>query len=295
MEQTTSNLRNRQRTIAVLYLVMASILWSLGGVMIKGVEGNPLAIAGMRSVFASLLFWAIIRKPKFTWSRDQILCAFAYAATVILFVIANKMTAAANVILLQYTAPIYVALFGFLVLKERTTELDWITIFIVVAGMALFFADDLDTRGLCGNILSVIDGITYAAVILLMRKQKNEGSLDAILLGNILTAVIGLPFAAQSPPSASTMISLVIMGVFQLGLPYLLFALAIKSVSALDAALIPVIEPVLNPIWVFLLMGEVPGKWALLGGAIVFSAITFRCLYTAVKSKEESIVDYSEK
>ena len=255
--------------------------------MIKGVEGTPLAIAGVRSVFASILFLAFIRKPKFTLSRDQVLCAIAYAATVILFVTANKMTAAANVILLQYTAPIYVALFGFLILKERTTGMDWVIIFVVVGGMALFFADDLDTRGLWGNILSVIDGITYAAVILLMRKQKDEGSLDAILLGNIFTAVIGLPFAVQSPPSGSDLISLVIMGVFQLGLPYLLFALAIKSVSALDAALIPVIEPILNPIWVFLLMGEVPGKWALLGGTIVFAAITFRCLYTAAKSKKE--------
>lgn len=286
MEQTTGTRWNKQRTIAIIYLVMASILWSLGGVMIKGVEGSPLAIAGIRSIFASLLFWAVIRRPKFTWSRDQILCALAYASTVILFVMANKMTAAANVILLQYTAPIYVALFGFLVLKEKTTGMDWITIFVVVAGMALFFADDLDTTGLWGNILSIIDGITYAAVILLMRKQKSEGPLDAILLGNILTAIIGTPFAIGSPPSASTLFSLLLMGVFQLGLPYILFALAIKWVSALDAALIPVIEPILNPVWVFLMMGEVPGKWALVSGAIVFTAITFRCVVSALKPKE---------
>ena len=215
----------------------------------------------------------------------------AYAATVILFVIANKMTAAANAILLQYTAPIYVALFGFLVLKERTIAADWITIFVVVAGMALFFADDLDTRGLWGNILSIIGGITYAAVILLMRKQKKEGSLDAILLGNIITAIICTPFAIGSTPSASALFSLLIMGVFQLGLPYILFALAIKSVTALDAILIAAIEPVLNPVWVFLIMGEVPGKWALLGGTTVFSAITFRCVVTIAKTKEESPVD----
>ena len=156
--------------------------------------------------------------------------------------------------------------------------------------MALFFADDLDNS--LGNILFVIDGITYAAVILLMRKQKMKAP-RCHTAGNIFTGVIGLPFAVQSPPSGSYLISLVIMGVFQLGLPYLLFALAIKSVSALDAALIPVIEPILNPIWVFLLMGEVPGKWALLGGTIVFAAITFRCLYTAAKSKKEGIAESS--
>jgi drug/metabolite transporter (DMT)-like permease len=291
MEQPTGILSRKSRSTSILYLITASVLWSLGGVFIKGVELNPLAIAGMRSIFASLFLWAVIRKPKFTWSRDQILCAVAYSATVILFVIANKMTTAANVILLQYTAPIYVALFGFLVLKEKTTRADWVTIIVVLGGMALFFGDNLDTRGLWGNILSIIDGITYATVILLLRKQRDSGSLDAILLGNIFTAIIGIPFMFQSVPSTSAVFSLLFMGVLQLGLPYILFALAMKSVSALDAALIPVIEPVLNPIWVFLLIGEVPGKWALAGGVIVILAVTYRCVFTTKRTARKSTAE----
>ncbi len=285
MQHATNISQDKSRTTAIIYLVITSILWSLGGVMIKWVEWNPFAIAGMRSVFASLLLWAVIRRPKFTWSKEQILCAAAYAATVIIFVAANKMTTAANAILLQYTAPIYVALFGFVVLKEKTTRMDWFTIFIVLAGMALFFADNLDTKGFWGNILSVIGGITYATVILLMRKQKEGGSIDAILLGNILTALIGIPFMLQSVPSLPTMFTLSLMGIIQLGLPYILFALALKSVTALDAALIPVIEPILNPVWVFFMIGEVPGNWALIGGVIVLTAITGRCVYAATTTK----------
>jgi len=289
MEQSTDIRPGKPRLVAVFYLVAAAVLWSLGGVFIKEVEWNPMAIAGMRSAFASVLMWAVLRKPRFTWSRDQVLCAAAYAVTVILFVIANKLTTAANAILLQYTAPIYVAVFGFLVLKEKTTRLDWITIIITVGGMTLFFADSLDARGLLGNILAVIDGMTFGAVILLMRKLKDSGSMDAILLGNIFTAAVGIPFMFQSyPPSSSTVLTLMLMGVVQLGLPYILFALAIKSVSALDAALIPVIEPVLNPIWVFLLIGEVPGKWAITGGVIVLAAVTYRCVFTTVKTSPKS-------
>lgn len=291
MEKSAATQPGRARFIAILYLIAAAVLWSLGGVFIKEVAWNPIAIAGMRSAFASLLMWAVVRKPKFRWSRDQILCALAYSATVIIFVAANKLTTAANVILLQYTAPIYVALFGFAVLKEKTTKSDWVTIFVVIGGMTLFFADNLDARGMWGNILSIIDGMTYATVILLMRKQKDEGSLDSILLGNIFTAVIGLPFVFQSPPSSSMMFTLFIMGIVQLGLPYILFALAMKSVSALDAALIPVIEPILNPIWVFLLIGEVPGKWALVGGTIVLAAVTLRCVLTLQKPDQQKLAD----
>ncbi len=262
--------------------------------MLKSLEGNPLAFAGIRSIFASLLIWAVLRKPKITLSRDQVLCALAYALTVTIYIIANQLTAAANVILLQYTAPVYVAVFGFIVLKERTTKMDWIIILTVLAGMALFFADDLDGKGLLGNILSVIDGITYAGVIILMRKQK-EDSLNAVLLGNIFTVIIGLPFAIKFPPSLPDVGTLMVMGIFQLGLPYILFALAIKSVTALDAALIPVIEPILNPIWVFLLIGEVPGKWALLGGVIVFAAVTLRCLYTTARPVSTSPIEKSQR
>jgi drug/metabolite transporter (DMT)-like permease len=211
------------------------------------------------------------------------LCAFAYSATVILFVVANKLTTAANVILLQYTAPVYVALFGFAVLKEKTTKTDWITVIVVLGGMVLFFLDDIDTTSILGNALAVLSGMTFSAVVLLMRKQKNGSPLESILLGNIITAVVGIPFMFQTAPSSTTWAGLILMGTLQLGLPYILYSAAIKSVSALEAVLIPVIEPIVNPIWVFLMIGEIPGKWSIIGGAVVLIAVTFRCAIAAVR------------
>ncbi|KXG75733.1 DMT family transporter [Thermotalea metallivorans] len=269
---------------AIIFLIMASLLWSLGGFFIKWIQWNPVAIAGMRSAISAVLIWIVLRKPKFHWSKEQILCALAYAATVILFVIANKMTTAANAILLQYTAPIYVALFGFVVLKEKTTTLDWVTIIFVVGGMLLFFIDDFDTKSFWGNVWAIVSGMSFATMVLLLRKQKDGSPLESVLLGNILTAMIGIPFMLQSAPSSSSWIGLILLGTIQLGLPYILYSIAIKSVSALEAVLIPVIEPIVNPIWVFIMLGEVPGKWAMIGGIVVLGAVTFRCIMGATRN-----------
>jgi len=139
---TTENERS-VRSKAIIYLIGAAVLWSFGGVLIKMVSMNPLGIAGMRSAIASLLILAIIRKPRINWSFAQIGGAFAYAATVILFVAANKMTTAANAILLQYTAPVFVAVLGAWLLKEYPKSYDWITMILVLGGIVLFFLDEL--------------------------------------------------------------------------------------------------------------------------------------------------------
>jgi drug/metabolite transporter (DMT)-like permease len=283
MDKNYVRSQNKSRPLAILYLIIASLLWSTGGFFIKWIQWNPIAIAGMRSAISSALIWLVLRRPKFNRSKEQMLCAFAYSATVILFVVANKLTTAANVILLQYTAPVYVALFGFAVLKEKTTKTDWITIIVVLGGMVLFFLDDIDTTSILGNALAVLSGMTFSAVVLLMRKQKNGSPLESILLGNIITAVVGIPFMFQTAPSSTTWAGLILMGTLQLGLPYILYSAAIKSVSALEAVLIPVIEPIVNPIWVFLMIGEIPGKWSIIGGAVVLIAVTFRCAIAAVR------------
>jgi drug/metabolite transporter (DMT)-like permease len=149
--------------------------------------------------------------------------------------------------------------------------------------MVLFFMDDIEMKSILGNIIAIISGITFAAVVLLMRKQKNESPLESILLGNLLTAIIGVPFMFQSVPSSSSWVGLILLGTIQLGLPYILYAKAIKSVTALEAVLIPVIEPIVNPIWVFLLLGEVPGRWSILGGIVVLVAVTLRCIIGIAK------------
>lgn len=293
MIETDSSNLSKERPRAILLLVGTAILWSLGGLLIKSVDANPLAIAGSRSAIAVVLLLLVLKKPKMTWSFAQIGAALAYAVTSILFVTATKTTTAANAVLLQFTAPIYVALFSAWLLKERTKLLDWITIFLVIGGMVLFFLDNLSTKSILGNGIGAASGVSFALFIIFMRMQKDGSPLESILLGNILTAAIGLPFLSQSVPDVSGWLYLVILGVVQLGIPYILFSHAIKHVTALEATLIPVIEPLLNPVWVFLMLGEAPGLLAVIGGFIVLSAITVRCVLAALPSPIKELMHNS--
>lgn len=276
---------NNKRLRAIWLLVITALLWSLGGMLIKSVNAHPLAIAGVRSAIAAGVFLLVLGKPKLTWSRPQIGGALAYAGTVTLFVAATKETTAANAIFLQYTAPIYAALLGTWLLKERTRLWDWVSVLVVIGGMALFFVDNLSTTGVLGNVLAVLSGISFAFQAVFMRMQKDGSPWESVLLGNILTAVIGLPFLALSWPNASGWLFLLILGTVQLGLPYMLYAQAIKHTTALEAILIPVIEPILNPLWVFLLLGEKPGPWSFVGGFIVLAAITLRCVLAELSGR----------
>jgi drug/metabolite transporter (DMT)-like permease len=265
-----------ERHRAIGFLIATAILWSSAGLLIKMISWNPIAIAGMRSAIATLVLLVFLRRPHLTWSSAQIGGALAYTATVILFVLANKLTTAANAILLQYTSPIFVALLGAWFLGERATRLDWTTIFVVIGGMTLFFLDDLTTGGLWGNVCAIASGVTFACFVLFMRKQKNDSPLESVFLGNILTALIGFPFMFEAMPSASSWVGLILAGVLQLGLSQVLYAAAIKHVAALEAVLIAVVEPILNPVWVLLVMGEAPGPWALLGGLVVLVSVMIR-------------------
>ena len=276
-----------ERYTSIVFLIVTAVLWSLGGLLIKLVTWNPVAIAGMRSAIAAVLFIIYIRKPKFTWSFAQIGAALSYAATVILFVSANKMTTAANAILLQYTAPIFVAVFGFWFLKERTKLVDWLAILFVFAGMSLFFLDELSIDGMWGNIVAILSGVSFAGLAMFMRMQKSGSPIESILLGNIITALIGIPFMFRSMPDASSWLGLLLLGVVQLGLSYILYSYAIRHVTALEAVLIPVIEPILNPVWVLIFLGESPGTWAIAGGAIVIVSVTVRCLLPVLSNKAE--------
>ncbi len=274
----------KERPRAIIYLIITAILWSFGGLLIKSISSNPLAIAGVRSGISAILILFATGKPKLNWSFAQIGAALSYSATVMLYVIANKHTTAANAILLQYTAPVYVAVLGGWLLKEKVRRADWVTIIIAIGAMVLFFADDIGAGGVFGNLLAAGSGLAFALFAIFMRMQKDGSPIESVLLGNILTAIIGIPFVFRDMPDAKGWMYLVVLGLVQLGLPYILYSKAIKHVTALEASLIPIIEPILNPVWVFLVLGEIPGKWALVGGAIVITVITGRCLLSIRES-----------
>jgi drug/metabolite transporter (DMT)-like permease len=270
-----------------LAVLLATVLFSTGGVLVKWIPGHPLAIASLRSVIATPILLAFLRKPRFTWSGAQIGAALAYAGVVVGFVVATKLTTAANAIILQYTSPIYVALLGSWLLQEKTTCLDWLTIAFVFAGLVLFFFDKLTASGLAGNLIAVGSGLCFAFLLVFLRKQKHGSPIESVILGNIITALIGAPFLLRSFPPVSGWLGILLLGVFQLGLPYVLFTRGIRNVTALEAVVIKGIEPILNPLFVYLIIGEKPGSWAFIGAVVVFIAVTGRSIAAAIQSKKK--------
>ncbi|MBS0630764.1 MAG: DMT family transporter [Verrucomicrobia bacterium] len=274
-------MKDSEHRRAVGQLLLAALCWSLGGLLIKSVDWPPLAVSGGRGLIAALYLTLTARGPlRFTWSPVQLGAAVAYASCTATFVAATKLTTAANAILLQYTAPVWVALLGVWFLGERASRADWLAIGATFGGMLLFFwSAGLQLTGAMGIILGVASGVSFAAMAVLMRRQKDGSPLESIILGNLLAFLIGVPAMIGAPlPSLKGGIALLLLGIVQLGVSYQLYARAVRHVTALEATLIPVIEPILNPVWVALFFGELPGPLAFAGGAIVLAAVTWRAL-----------------
>jgi drug/metabolite transporter (DMT)-like permease len=259
-----------------LLLLAAAILWSLGGVLIKSIDWTPMAIAGSRSLIAIVVIGMVMPDVCRKISRRILPGALAYAGTVVLFVIATKLTSAANAIFLQYTAPIYIAIISPWVLRERTKPLDWLLILVALCGVALFFVDQLSLEGLSGVIAALASGVSFAWLTVFMRLHRNESPEAIVLLGNVLTLLFASPWMFPFANLERNGIWILLLGVLQLAIPYLLYSRAIKHIRALDAAIISIIEPILNPIWVILVRGEHASRWSIFGGAIVLTTSLFR-------------------
>ncbi|MGI6085821.1 MAG: DMT family transporter, partial [Acetivibrionales bacterium] len=177
-----SNKNTRVR--AIILLALTATMWSLGGLLIKSISAHPMAIAGVRSALSCMIILLYVKKPRFNWSLPQIFAGVFYASMVICFVVANKLTTAANAILLQYTAPIFVALLSSWILREKPKTIDWVIISAVFGGMVLFFLDSLDAGRLAGNIFGLLSGVSYALFTVFMRMQKNESPIESVILGN---------------------------------------------------------------------------------------------------------------
>ena len=251
-------------------LIIAALMWSLGGLFIKLVNLNPMAITGIRSLGAAVVLLIYIKKPKLYWNRYFFAGVLAYSMMVILYVISIRLTTAANAIFLEFTAPLYVVVFGYFLLNERINRFDIFAMVIIFLGMGLFFMDELSFYGFWGNILALLAGVCLALVTVLIRKEK-ESAFEIVFFGNALTTIICLPFIIQGFSSTTQVDWFIIfgLGIFQLGIPYLLYTTALKYVSALDAILVGMLEPVFNPIWVYIFVGEAMGEWALIGAALV--------------------------
>lgn len=263
---------------AIFYILMAATLLSTGGLILKYINVPPLAIASTRGMFSAAVVWLYVRKPKFTFSKAQVSGAICYSGMVIGFIIANKLTTAANSIILQFTAPIWVAILGLWILKEKIHWYDIIAILSVGVGMVLFFIDDVEAGNMLGNLIAVLSGVFLAGVTISLRFQKDESPVETTLLGHLLTVGIGLPFIFGVSFSLQDVIGIFILGVFQLGLAYIFYSKAVKYLTALETILIMFLEPILNPLWVFIVVGERPSSLALVGGMVVLITVLIRSI-----------------
>ncbi len=261
-----------------LAIAGAALLWSTGGIGIKVVAAPPLKIACWRSAFASLALLLFFR-PRFRPTAGFVAAMMCYAACLTTFVVATKWTTAANAIFLQYSGVIWVLLLAPVVLGEPFRARDALAVAVAFAGMGLFFVGQLETRGHAGDAVALLSGVFFAGLLLFLRRERGSVAEAAVTWGSVLTALVLAPFIASDPgltPRAAAV--LVYLGTVQIAGAYVLFVRGIAHVPATQASLIGMLEPVANPIWVFLILGESPGVFAIVGGAVVLGAVAWHTL-----------------
>lgn len=269
-----------------LFIAAAALLWSSGGLAIKLVPLPAVGVVFWRSLLAAVFLILVFRPSRERWRRASWTTAFIYAAMILSFVSATKMTTAANAIFLQYTAPVYVLLFAPLLLKEPFVRADAVTLAVALAGMSLFFVGKLGAGTLEGNLVGVLSGVFFGGVILFLRRDTSRDAMASVLLGNLVAAALALPFAlGHLALDAKGAVLVLFLGVVQMGISYIFFVRGLSAVTAAEASLIGMLEPVLNPVWVWLGIGERPTPWAALGGAVVLLSVAGRTVWGAVRRK----------
>jgi drug/metabolite transporter (DMT)-like permease len=260
-------------------IFLAALLWSLAGVFIKLLESHPLTIVFYRSLFASLVFVPFLKSSEFRFNVPIIVSAISYTAAITAFVSANKLTTAANAIVLQYTAPVLVYLFSRLVLGERISTPNAVALAISMAGVGFISVDNAGEPEMSGVLLALLSGVLFAIYMVNLQRVKEFSATYLTWLNNLVCALLVLPFVtARLALSTDQLLIVVIMGVVQLGLPYFLFSRGLQTLPLQEAALIALIEPVLNPLWVALTIGEIPSFATLVGGAMILAALAVRYL-----------------
>jgi drug/metabolite transporter, DME family len=268
-----------------MLILSAAFLWSLAGVFIKSLDVPPLTIVFYRSLFAFLVFTPFLRRAAWRINSPVMISVFTYTAAISTFVSANKLTSAANAIVLQYTAPIFVFLFSRLVLGERITPLSCFTLAAGMAGVTVISLDSAGEPEMAGVGLALLSGALFAAYMINLRRTQDVQPIYLTWINNAFCALV-LLFVVHSELSltGSQLVILIIMGAVQLGLPYFLFSKGLQSVSLQEASLIALIEPVLNPIWVALAVGEIPSSATLIGSATIVTGLGVRYLWPLLRA-----------
>jgi drug/metabolite transporter, DME family len=275
------------KTSPILYVIIAVTLWSIGGLFIKMTSVSGYEVNLGRCFFAAITIAILTKFQALKADKFTLLCSFFYIGALSFFAIANKMTTAANAIFLQYTAPIYILILAPFILKEKFKVSDLVTVIVCLIGMSLFFIDSeassLAPNPFLGNILGLCSGVSLGLYILFLRHPKalKQNPASSVFYGNLFAILVMIPFILPNPSvwTSKDIFAVIILGVFQIGLAYFLFTLGVrKGVRSLDASIIGFIEPLLNPVWVLIIIGEKPTYWAIIGGLIIISAIIFHTI-----------------
>jgi drug/metabolite transporter, DME family len=273
-------------------VLAAAVLFSTGGAAIKATSLTGWQVASFRSGIAALALLVFLPRARRLPTVSMGVVGIVYAATLILFVTATKLTTSANAIFLQDTSPLYVLLLSPLLLSERVYRADLLFMVALAAGLSAFFLghdQPLETASdpFVGNLLAVASGATWAATIIGLRWLGSQsGGTDAtqpaLVAGNVIAFAAALPFALPvAGIPASDWVILLYLGIVQIGLAYVCFSIGMAGVPAIEASLLLLLEPVLNPVWSWLVHGEVPNRWSLTGGAIILGATAARTLWDA--------------
>ena len=271
------------RNRAIFEMLLCAALWSIAGIFIKLIPWNSIVIAGIRSLIAGAVMFVYMRYKRigFTADRRSMLGGLALCCTLTCFVAANKLTTAANSIVLQFTAPMFIVVFSVLFLKKKFSRSDIFAVVLTMLGISLFFFDQLTPGHLLGNCVAIVAGMAFAGYYMSLEGASESERMSAILMAHGLTFCVSIPFIALEPPElgAAPVICIFILGV--------VLGRASGSCPPLACSLLGAVEPLLNPVWVFIFDGEAPGMWALIGGVVVVVTITVWCVYGDLREKAE--------
>ena len=279
----------KKENVAIIEMLICAALWSVAGIFIKLIPWNGFAVAGMRSLIAGLTIavYMLITRRRYILSRRTVVGGIMTAGVYTCFTVANKLTTAANAIVLQFTCPVFIVILSAIFLKQKIRKKDLAVVIATLAGIALFFFDQLKPGYILGNFVAIAAGMFMAVMFILVGNMEGDERFSTITNGQFLTFFVGLPFIIATKPefTAAATASILVLGVFQLGISYILYVKSTQYCPPLACCLLGALEPLLNPVWVLIFDGERPGVWALIGGIIVVVSITLWCTFDRDKKE----------
>ena len=276
----------------VLMTILAAIVWSTGGLLVKLITLDAFTILFYRSLYAGIFFLIVFRREALKIDRRVILISLCYAPLLICFVTATKLTTAANAIFLQYISPAIVLVLEPRILKKKIQPYNLLTVIVCTLGLSFFLLDQRGGNHWWGNGLALLSGFFSALLILSLRFSTRSQQMSGIFLGNVLVALTTLFWFLQSAaPTFQEHLMLLFLGIIQIGLGYLLFTYGQRRITAIESSLIAMLEPILNPIWVMIGYHEFPAMWSWIGGGIILAALLIRILF--LKSQTNNVQENS--